>query len=90
MDIMNFFIYMILAYIFNKIFRIALDNSSSIFKRNASRGLVIAVFSIAIISLLFYSFFIKEVGPIKRIVAGILAISCLIYLIHIVKKYLQK
>ncbi len=94
MDIINFLIYMFIACIFNKIFRIALDKSndkkSSYLKRNASRVLVILVFSISIISLLAYSYLNNEVGLVKRMVAGVLGLLSLIYLIRIIKRYIKE
>ncbi|WP_071028000.1 hypothetical protein [Peptoniphilus raoultii] len=52
-----------------------------------SRLFTILIFLISILSLAFYSLVIIEVGIVKRIIAGILAIIFLGYLIHTIKGY---
>lgn len=47
------------------------------------------MFLISSISLAIYSMFIKEVGPTKKIIGGILSILLFLYLIHTIKKYLM-
>ncbi len=93
MNFINLVIYLIVAVIFQRFFRIALDKSfskkSSTLTISVSRIIVIIVFTIAIISLFSYSILIKEVGLTKRIIGGVLGFLTLCYFIHIIKNYLK-
>lgn len=51
---------------------------------------IFMLFIISIASLTVYSLFITDVGIAKRVVAGIFAVCCILYLGSIIKRSFQK
>lgn len=80
---------LIFTYLFLYVYKKSFDGEKSKALIYFSRSVIVLVFLISSISLAIYSMFIKEVGPTKRIIGGILSILLFLYLIHTIKKYLM-
>lgn len=82
--------YFIGIYYLVKIINFSFNTRASQIPKILSRIITILIFLISIISLAFYSLVIIEVGPLKRVIAGILAIICLVNLIYIIKRHKEE
>ena len=93
MDILGKVLYFVIMMLAIKYFNIAMNKAED---KNTNpkikiilRAVVIIVFLISIVSLFFYSIFIVEVGIVRRIIAGIVALMFLIFMVHTIKKYIK-
>ena len=94
MEILGKAIYLLFIIVFMRFFYFLLIKSFS--DKNATtvkivtRGIVLSIYTIAILSLFAIAIFIPAVGMTKRIIAGSIAILMSIYFGVIVKKYIRK
>ena len=94
MEILRKALYLLLIIVFMRFFYFVLkksfeDKNSSTVKM-ATRGIVLSIYTIAILSLFAIAIFIPSVGMTKRALAGVVAILMSIYFGIIVKKYIRK
>ena len=94
MEILGKALYLLLIIVFMRFFYFVLkksfeDKNSSTVKM-ATRGIVLSIYTIAILSLFAIAIFIPSVGMTKRALAGVVAILMSIYFGIIVKKYIRK
>lgn len=94
MEILGKALYLLLIIVFMRFFYFVLkksfDGKNSTTVKMATRGIVLFIYTIAILSLFAYAIFITENGITKRIIAGSIAILMSIYFGVIVKKYIKK
>ena len=94
MEILGKALYLLLIIVFMRFFYFVLkksfeDKNSSTVKM-ATRGIVLSIYTIAILSLFAIAIFIPSVGMTKRALSGVVAILMSIYFGVIVKKYIKK
>ena len=94
MEILGKALYLLLIIVFMRFFHFVLkksfeDKNSSTVKM-ATRGIVLSIYTIAILSLFAIAIFIPSVGMTKRALSGLIAIFMSIYFGVIVKKYIRK
>lgn len=94
MEILGKAFYLLLIIVFMRffyfIFRKSFEDKYSITVKMATRGIVLSIYTIAILSLFAIAIFIPAVGMTKRALAGVVAILMSIYFGIIVKKYIKK
>ncbi len=94
MEILGKALYLILMIVFTRFFYFVLrksferENSTTV--KMTTRGIVLFIYTIAILTLFAYTIFATEMGENKRVIAGVLAIFMSIYFGIIVKKYIKK
>jgi len=94
MQILGKTLYLILVIVFMRFFYFVLKKSfegrNSTTVKMATRGVVLSIYTLAILSLFAYAIFLTEMGVNQRVIAGALAIFMSIYFAVIVKKYIKK
>ena len=94
MEILWKALYLLLIIVFMRFFYFVLKKSfeekNSTTVKMVTRGIVLFIYTIAILSLFAYGLFVTEVGVNKRIIAGLIAIFMSIYFGVIVRKYIKK
>ena len=94
MEILGKALYLLLLIGFIRFFyfilRKSFEDKNSTTVKMATRGIVLFIYTIAILSLFAYAIFVTEGGVNKRIIAGLIAIFMSIYFGVIVKKYIRK
>lgn len=94
MEILGKALYLLLIVVFMRFFYFVLKKSfedkNSTTVKMVTRGVVLSIYTIAILSLFAITIFIPDVGMTKRVLAGALAILMSIYFGIIVKKYIRK
>lgn len=94
MEILGKALFIILLIVFMRFFYFVLEKSfedkNSITVKMATRGIVLFINTIAILTLFAYALFLTEVSANKRIVAGLIAIFMSVYFGIVVKKYIKK
>lgn len=94
MEILGKALYLLLLIGFMRFFYFVLKKSfeekNSTTVKIATRGIVLFIYTIAILSLFANALFVTEVGVNKRIIAGVIAIFMSIYFGVIVRKYIKK
>lgn len=94
MEILRKALYLLLTIVFMRVFYFVLrksfetENSTTV--KMATRGIVLFIYTIAILSLFAYALFVTEMGINKRIIAGVIAIFMSLYFGIIVNKYIKK
>ena len=94
MEILGKALYLLLIIVFMRFFyfilRKSFEDKNSTAVKMATRGIVLSIYIIAILSLFAYAIFVTEMGINKRIIAGLIAIFMSIYFGVIVRKYIKK
>lgn len=72
------------------VLRKSFEDKNSTTVKMATRGIVLSIYTLAILSLFAIAIFIPSVGMTKRALAGVVAILMSIYFGVIVKKYIRK
>lgn len=94
MEILGKALYLLLIIVFMRFFyfvlRKSFEDKNATTVKMATRGIVLSIYTIAILSLFAIAIFIPAVGMIKRALAGVVAILMSIYFGIIVKKYIKK
>ena len=94
MEILGKALYLLLLIVFMRFFLFVLKKSfedkNSTTVKMATRGIVLSIYTIAILSLFAIAIFIPSVGMTKKAFAGVVAILMSIYFGVIVKKYIKK
>ena len=94
MEILGKSLYLLLIIVFMRFFyfvlRKSFDRENSTTVKMTTRGIVLFLYTIAILTLFAYAIFATEMGVNKRVIAGALAIFMSIYFGIIVKKYIKK
>lgn len=94
MEILGKALYLFLTVVFMRFFLFVLKKSfekeNSTTMKLATRGIVLSIYTLAILSLFAIAIFIPSVGMTKRALAGVLAILMSLYFGIIVKKYIKK
>ena len=94
MEILGKALYLLLLTVFIRFFyfvlRKSFEDKNSTTVKIATRGIVLFLYTIAILTLFAYAIFATEMGVTKRIISGLIAIFMSIYFGIIVKKYIKK
>lgn len=94
MEILGKAFYLLLIIVFMRFFYFVLkksfDRENSTTVKMTTRGIVLFIYTIAILTLFAYAIFATEMGVNKRVIAGALAIFMSIYFGIIVKEYIKK
>ena len=94
MEILGKALYLILMIVFIRFFyfilRKSFEDKNATTVKMVTRGIVLSIYTIAILSLFAIAIFIPAVGMTKRALAGVVAILMSIYFAIIVKKYIRK
>lgn len=94
MEILGKMLYLLLIIVFMRFFyfvlRKSFEDKNSTTVKMATRGIVLSIYTLVILSLFAIAIFIPSVGMTKRALAGVLAILMSIYFGIIVKKYIKK
>ena len=94
MEILGKAFYLLLIIVFMRFFyfvlRKSFEDKNETTVKMATRGIVLSIYTIAILSLFAIAIFIPSVGMTKRIIAGSIGILMSIYFGVIVKKYIRK
>lgn len=94
MEILGKALYLLLIIVFMRFFyfvlRKSFEDKNATTVKMVTRGIVLSIYTIAILSLFAIAIFIPAVGMTKRALAGVVAILMSIYFGIIVKKYIKK
>lgn len=94
MEILGKALYLLLIIVFMRFFyfilRKSFEDKNATTVKMVIRGIVLSIYTIAILSLFAIAIFIPAVGMTKRALAGVVAILMSIYFAIIVKKYIRK